>query len=334
MRTITGFCLLLGLGVLAGCDEPSAPELPRGGSAAPLTSVGVSQRGEITIVLAMRPETEADVPFVLAGNKRFVLDDDADQTLGNTQTFQRLKAGTYVIQQLAAPDGPLAQIRCTSSGTDNNTFDLPTRTATIVLEANESVVCTFVDGWEHGDVFAFSQVEWGASGGTAANVLLANYFDVYASTQGLIELGIPGTAGFSILFTGSLEVLDYLPAAGVPGPLTSDLVDPSTTASGIFGGEVTALRLNVDFSDAGLLDGSGVRVGDLVLCHVSALPLLDGMTVRQLLGVVNTLLGGGAGPFTIAQISPIISEEVNLSFRPFFAVSQFAQDHIFVGACP
>jgi len=337
MRIVTGFRLLLGIGAVAGCADPSGPELARSRSAAPLASVGVAQRGEITIVLAMRPETAADAPFVFAANKRFVLDDDADPTLGNTQTFEKLKAGTYVIQQLATPEGPLVQIRCVSSGTDNNTLDLPNGTATVVLEANESVVCTFVDGWVHGDSFAFSQLEWGASGGTAAQLLSDNYFDLYASTQGVIELGIPGAAGFSNLFTNPLDIVEYLPTGFTPGPLTADLIDPSRDVSGIFGGEVTALKLNVDFSDAALLDGSGIRFGDLALCHFNALPLLDGMTVRQFLGVTNTLLGGGAGPYSIAQLSPITTD-INQAFsafaNPFAGVSQFAQDHIFVSGCP
>jgi len=335
MRTITGFHLLLGIGILAGCVDPSGPELPRSSSAAPLASLGVDQRGDITIVLMMRPETAADVPFVLAANKRFVLDDDADQTLGNTQTFQKLKAGTYVIQQLAAPDGPLVQIRCISSDTDNNTFDLPARTATIGLEANESVVCTFVDGWKFGDVFVFSQGEW--AGGPAAQLLLDNYFDIYASTIGVIELGVPGAAGFSNRFSNPSAIVQYLPTTFTPGPLTADLVDPSRDASGIFGGEVTALKLNVDFSDAALLDGSGIRFGDLELCDLSALPLLNGMTVRQFFGVVNPLLGGASGPYSIDQLSPIttqINESFSPASNPFSGVSQFAQDHVFVGGCP
>ena len=337
MRATTRFRLLVGLGVLAGCVDPTGPKLPRGSLASLHASLGVDQRGEITIVLAMRPETAADVPFVLAGNKKVVLDDDADPTLGNTQTFQKLKAGTYAIQQLAAPDGPLVQIRCTSSGTGNNTFDLATRTATIALEANESAVCTFVDGWKFGDVFVFSQRDWGTAGGAAAQLLQDNYFEVYASTQGIIELGVPGAAGFSNRFSNPSSIVDYLPTIGVPGPLTSGQVDPSRDASGIFGGEVTALKLNVDFSEAALLDGSGIRFGDLELCGFSALPLFNGMTVRQFFGVVNTLLGGGAGPFSIEQLSPIttqLNESFSPASNPFSGVSQFAQDHLFVGGCP
>ena len=35
--------------------------------------------------------------------------------------------------------------------------------------------------------------------------------------------------------------------------LTSDLLDPTSSSAGEFGGSVVALRINVDFSDAGLL---------------------------------------------------------------------------------
>jgi hypothetical protein len=48
-----------------------------------------------------------------------------------------------------------------------------------------------------------------------------------------------------------------------PAPLSADLIDPSSTSSGLFGGEVLALQFNVDFSDAGLISGSaGLAFGD------------------------------------------------------------------------
>jgi hypothetical protein len=60
------------------------------------------------------------------------------------------------------------------------------------------------------------------------------------------------------------------------------------------------------WTSAGVLVGtSGLRFGDLVLCNFTALPVLNKMTVRQFLAVVNTLLGGGSGPVTIADSDPI-----------------------------
>jgi len=77
-------------------------------------------------------------------------------------------------------------------------------------------------------------------------------------------------------FTGALPVLAYLPEGGTAAAaLTGNLVDPTTTSSGRFGGDVTALWLNIDFSDAGVLAGaSGLQFGNLRLCGLTETPAL------------------------------------------------------------
>ncbi|HTV28247.1 MAG TPA: hypothetical protein VMF32_10745 [Xanthobacteraceae bacterium] len=83
---------------------------------------------------------------------------------------------------------------------------------------------------------------------------LENKFDtVFASQGGFLEVGVPGPAGFSMIFADADSVIAYLPATGTPGPLTADLVDPVSSVSGAFGGEVVGLALNLAFSDDGLL---------------------------------------------------------------------------------
>ncbi len=128
-------------------------------------------------------------------------------------------------------------------------------------------------------------------------------------------------------------MLAYLPASGVGGALTSDLINPTLSASGTFGGNVAGLKLNVDFSDYGLTLGtSGLRFGDLTLCNFPSQPALEGLSVRQYLGVVSTLLGGGTGPYPIADLNPLTSS-LNSSFTAGF-VTAFARDHLVNGACP
>jgi len=320
---ITLAVLILGI-AFGGCggNEPAAPLQVAS------DELSSKKTGEITIVLEMRPEIPTEVPFAFQ-HKKFSLVDDGGPTLSNTHTFDKLKVGTYTVEMTSAPDGSLTQIVCESSGTENNTIDLASRTATVTLEAGESVVCTFVDGWEPGDGVTFTETALGTSE-TAQSVLESNFFTVYA-TAGLVEIGIPGAAGFSDQFSGPTPVENYLPRSGTPAPLTADLADPTSDSSGIFGGEVLALTINVDFSDAGVLDGSGTRLGDLVLCGLSTTSL-NGMTVRQLLSEANVLLGGGSSSFTIPEVLTV-AIQVNQSF-PGTSVSQFAQDHLFVGACP
>ena len=78
-----------------------------------------------------------------------------------------------------------------------------------------------------GDVIAYSQNSWGdiPNPNNAATLMLANYNVVYAG--GVVEVGIPGAARFSITFTDRQDVLAYLPAVGAIGPLFIDYVNPS-----------------------------------------------------------------------------------------------------------
>jgi hypothetical protein len=61
----------------------------------------------------------------------------------------------------------------------------------------------FAYSFAPGDVISYSQDDWGYPSTTGSNLLLANYYDVYASSSGVLEVGIPGTGGFSMLFPRS-----------------------------------------------------------------------------------------------------------------------------------
>ncbi len=185
-----------------------------------------------------------------------------------------------------------------------------------------------------GNFVTYNQGEWGDTPAVANAALLlqTNYPSVYASTFGVFEIGIPGASGFSIQFTNVGDLLNYLPSAGVPGPLTDDLQNPTMSPSGAFGGNVAALKLNVDFSDAGLLAHlPGITFGDLVL-HDLTTASLNGLTVRQFLGLANTALGGGSLPYSYDDLS-LLTAFLDGSFDQGF-VTQFAQDHLQVLQAP
>jgi len=136
-----------------------------------------------------------------------------------------------------------------------------------------------------------------------------------------------------MVFTHPDDIISYLPAIGLPSSLTSDLFNPLSSASGALGGEVVALQLNVDFSDAGLLPSTiATKLGDLTLCGQVGLPALNGMHVRDLLALANTLLGGGTGVYSASQIFGTVAS-VNDAFEAG-AVSSYAQDEFVIGACP
>jgi hypothetical protein len=187
--------------------------------------------------------------------------------------------------------------------------------------------------WKVGDLTTYSQANWGGDPGidAGATLLLAKFDTVYAPTGGVI---VGSDSGFTMAFVDKMSVLGYLPSIGPYAPLNSSVLNPISTASGAFGGDVMALRLNVDFSDAGLLPGkSGLRFGDLILTGFPTIPQLNGLTVRQFLGDMNTLLSGGSSIVSISDLGTIV-DDLNASFFGGSLVEQSAQDHLVAPSAP
>jgi hypothetical protein len=180
--------------------------------------------------------------------------------------------------------------------------------------------------WQIGDETTYGQGIWGGVPGVdpGATLLAADFDTVYASKGGVI-VGSP--SGFTMIFTDAASVLAYIPSIGPYAPLNGSALNPISTSAGAFGGDVLGLELNVDFSDAGFLPAaSGIPFGDLVLEGFSALPQLDGLTVRQFLGDMNTLLSGESSIISINDIGDTLSL-LNSSFGAGVP-EQFAQDHL------
>lgn len=185
-------------------------------------------------------------------------------------------------------------------------------------------------GWQPGDLVTFDQVQWGTPGSTAGNLMSTKFGAIYLSSAGVLEVGVAGTGGQSIRFTGGASVLAYLPASGPPQTLTNDVSDPTATSSGVFGGEVTALAVNVDFSAGGLLGGSVTTdFGDLSICGATG---LSNMTVSSFLALAENTLGGANTGLTPTQLLSLV-QQVNAAFQDG-TPSTFAQDHLIIGACP
>lgn len=190
------------------------------------------------------------------------------------------------------------------------------------------------DGFLTGQFVTYGQGDWG-SGGPASSLLSANYDTVYASTSEVLIVGVTGNPSqFGMAFTSSSAVTAYIPSLGAPGPLTASLTNPTSSPSGIFGGDVVALKLDIDFSNAGLLGTSSVPFGDLVLTDLSSfvspdgtfdLSALNGLTVNQFLGDANTCLA--AGQCLSVDAIDGLTEDLLGSFDGG-TVSTFADDHL------
>lgn len=161
------------------------------------------------------------------------------------------------------------------------------------------------------DVCSYTQGGWGAkpNGNNPASLLANNFSSVYSG--GFVEVGIPGASGFSMKFQSALAIQNYLPAGGTPGALNTDLVNPTSSSSRVFGGQVLALQLNVDFNNAGLTHDPDFA--GLELCNTGG--SLDGSTVAQILAAANTALGGGALPagYTFSSLNDLV-DHLNQSF--------------------
>jgi uncharacterized repeat protein (TIGR01451 family) len=187
--------------------------------------------------------------------------------------------------------------------------------------------------WGIGDLVTYGQAEW-ASDGTAQSIL-DHFGDVYNGNPPRgFELSIgDDDAGFRIGLTSETGVLDFLPTGGPPGVLTGTAVNPDHhTSSGVFGGDVTALLLDIDFIDAGYLAGiTGDDFGDLTVCNLTAPAGVNGMTVRQIAALAKGVIGGVDTTYTPAQFDPLVSA-LSTAF-PSGELTDMSS-HLFIGACP
>jgi len=122
-------------------------------------------------------------------------------------------------------------------------------------------------------------------------------------------------------FTSSAAVEAYLPGGGTPGALAGDLTDPTSSSSGVFGAQVLALRMNLDFNSAGYLDCIYDDFGSLVLSNTGT---FDGLTVSEVLVYAEMALGGAA--YDIALLNSVVTS-LNEAFDNC-EPTQWAQDHL------
>ncbi len=134
--------------------------------------------------------------------------------------------------------------------------------------------------------------QWVPCNGNNPDTILNNCFSgIYSG--GSCAIGLP-TGGYCVTFTSAGAARNCLNLTGNCGVLSCSAVNPNTCSAGTFCAQVLALKLNCDFGDSGGDNGYLGRCGDLVLnCPSSA---CNGKKVRDILGICNTVLGGGACP--------------------------------------
>jgi hypothetical protein len=190
--------------------------------------------------------------------------------------------------------------------------------------------------WRDGDLITLQGFQFSA-------ILDDDSFSwIYSPSFGTLQLGaksiVVGQGGHEIFFSIPAAMVSYINSPhGPPGPLPGDRSDPDATGpEGVFGSDVLSLKLNIDYSDAGLRQGnSHVLFGDLTLCNISNLPSLQGTSVRHLFQIANSMLAGlpvTGGPYTYTDIDAAVAS-LNNSFSWGYA-SSFVEQHLMRGRCP
>ena len=185
----------------------------------------------------------------------------------------------------------------------------------ITISNNVVPYCTFTPG-DYGS----------ACNGTNAASILTNCFKkIY--TNGYV-CGITNASGYCIKFTSCTNLQKFVPYIGNPGCLKTSYNNPTTSCeAGAFAGQAACLKLNVDLGDCKSFSGFKAGCGDLVLNDPTC--PLHGKSIRQILGICNTALGGGnisSYGCTISNLS-IICSNLNQSFQNC-KPSTWCQSHV------
>jgi hypothetical protein len=163
--------------------------------------------------------------------------------------FQGLCAGSYSVS-VTTPGGYLATkaLAGKDRGKDSNASP-----STVTLSTNSSSNLTIDFGFKTTSSTAsgyttYTQGGWGATpnGKNAGALLTTNFSRVY--TGGSVVIG--GT--YKLTFTSACAIEGFLPQGGTPGTLTQSASNPTLSAAKVFAGQVLALQLSVDFSNAGI----------------------------------------------------------------------------------
>lgn len=98
--------------------------------------------GSITVTKDAQPDDAQD--FAFTGSWNFTLDDDAQATLPSSWTVAANDTSTRTITEALVSGWTLSALSCTGGGADTS-VNLATRTATINIDDDEEVLCTFTN---------------------------------------------------------------------------------------------------------------------------------------------------------------------------------------------
>ena len=183
------------------------------------TYTNTAQPGTIVIIKDTVPDAAQDFSFTTTGGlspATFDLDDDADGTLSNTQTFNGVAAGAYTVTE-GAVSGYTTTVSCVDPSGGTSTAG---STANIDLAPGETVTCTFTNAIQTGTLTVIKDVV-NDNGGTA----VPSNFTMNVTGNNPSQASFPGSdSGVTItLEAGPYSVSETGPA-GYAATFSADCV--------------------------------------------------------------------------------------------------------------
>ena len=136
--------------------------------------------------------------------------------------------------------------------------------------------------------------------GNNPGTILNAYFAAHPGYSPKIGDITNACGGKVVTFTSANAIRAFLPAGGTPGVLGASATNPTSTAAGVFAGQVLALTLNTQV----------LSTGSSLLSYVITAGPATGKTVAQVLADADKALGGCGLPSyvtTISQLNDVVT---------------------------
>ncbi len=162
---------------------------------------------------------------------------------------------------------------------------------TVRREPPETTMCTFtIGGWGS----LCPTVQQNDSTSTQPGCMRDHYF-ARLFPEGVMIGDTLGAEAHGAVWTTPEAVAAYLPDGESPGVLTSDLTDEVSTPAGVLGSQILALRLNREYSCAGIFAALGLSP-DTACYGAFTIPdtcgRFSGMTVDEFLILADQVVSG------------------------------------------
>jgi hypothetical protein len=196
------------------------------------------------------------------------------------------------------------------------------------------VIATAGYGTTYADTFQTNEfVTWNqlALAGGLASTVIGDFDAAFASSGDLMEIGIPGAGGNSIIFDSGQALQAFFPGYGAAGRLNIDLLDPTQSSGGVFAAEVADLTMTTAYNRAGFIVGtSSVLLQNLTLTGLSGDELwANGLSIGQVLAEADTVLGGGPLPNNKTSVNAVYGLVSNIDYAfDGGEVSTWADQHL------